>query len=331
MTLNKFIKTAITTAMMATFTQAVIAETAHTHTSTTQANEQVAGFYRMQLGDLLVTALYDGPVNVPHKWIHGISADEMQAVFDKMFLPRTADGIQTAVNAFLIKQPSGYTLIDAGAAKCYGDTLGHIVENLKASGVQPEEVKNIVVTHLHSDHACGVATTDGKMAFPNATLYAPKKDADFWLSKEIAAQQPKEVQIFFDSARQAVTPYQAAGQFKTFNEGENPIEGIETVQEFGHSPGMTGYLVGSGKDRLLVWGDIIHSHTIQLKNPDISMEVDSDEKAAIATRKRILKLVSEGKLWVGAAHIPFPGIGHIVKEEQGYSWVPVQYLPLENQ
>ena len=28
---------------------------------------------------------------------------------------------------------------------------------------------------------------------------------------------------------------------------------------------------------------------------------------------------------VAAAHLPFPGIGHLRKEEKGYSWVPVEY------
>lgn len=303
----------------------------HSHTAATKIQqEQVAGYFRLNLdANTQVTALYDGPVNLPHKWLRGISLKEAKSVFENMFMPLTADGVQTAVNAYLVKQGDQFTLIDSGAAQCFGEGLGHIVENLRKSGVQPEQINQIFVTHLHPDHACGVTTPEGKMAFPNATLYAPQEDAQYWLGDKIMQSANPHDQMYFKAARQTVKPYQEAGQFKTFAKGESPVKGIETVDEFGHSPGMTGYLIGSGDNRLLVWGDIIHSHSIQLKNPNISVEVDTDSKAAIKTRKRILNLVEQEKLWVAAAHLPFPGVGHIVKEDKGYRWLPVEYLPVK--
>ncbi|UOO82898.1 MBL fold metallo-hydrolase [Uruburuella testudinis] len=301
------------------------------HTAPARVQEQqVAGYFRLPLDKgVTVTALYDGPVNLPHQWLRGISLNEAKDVFNALFLPLTAEGVQTSVNAYLLNQNGRYTLIDAGASNCLGDGLGHMLDNLKASGVQPEQISSVLVTHLHPDHACGVTTDEGTIAFPNAVLYAPEDDADYWLGGKVAQSRSEHDQAFFKAAVAAVAPYRAAGRFRTFKRGENPIHGIETVDEAGHSPGMTGYLLGSGSQRLLVWGDIIHSHSIQLKNPDISVEVDSDQPKAIATRKRILNLVEQQRLWVGAAHLPFPGIGHIVKDGKGYRWLPAEFLPLK--
>lgn len=332
MQLSTLGKTLLTITLFATLTACsyqVNQNETHIMSASSQ-QEQVAGYFRLDLDpQTKITALYDGPVNLPHKWLRGISLKEAKAVFEQMFMPLTEEGVQTAVNAYLVKQGEQFTLIDSGAAQCFGEGLGHIVQNLKKSGVQPEQINQVFVTHLHPDHACGVTTPEGKMVFPNAVLYAPKEDAEYWLGEKIMQSANPHDQMYFKAARETVKPYQEAGQFKTFNKGEHPIKGIETVAEFGHSPGMTGYLIGSHGNRLLVWGDIIHSHAIQLKNPTISVEVDTDAKAAIKTRERILNLVEQEKLWVAAAHLPFPGVGHIIKDGKGYRWLPVEYLPVK--
>ena len=68
----------------------------------------------------------------------------------------------------------------------------------------PEEVDIVLVTHLHSDHAGGLTTQDGKRVCSNADVYVAKAESDFWLSPEIAAKAPKDTQPFFQSA-QAIT------------------------------------------------------------------------------------------------------------------------------
>lgn len=300
--------------------------------------QQVPGFYHMQFGkDMLVTALYDGALNLTNNnWFaEEISADKLEEMFKAMFVPQTADGVQTSVNAFLIRQGAQTTLIDAGTAHCFGDAfgnLGHIVENLKAAGVRPEEVDNVVVTHLHPDHACGITNEKGVPNFPNATVYAAEEEAGFWLNNDnLKAFKEPHMAQFFKQAQDAVAPYKTKGKFKTFTKGATVVPGIDTVDEFGHTPGMTGYLIGSDNNRLLIWGDVVHSHSIQLKDPNVTIEVDVNRDMARETRKRILALAAENKLWVAAAHFPFPGIGHIVKDTVGYRWIPTEYLPLDAQ
>ena len=69
-------------------------------------------------------------------------------------------------------------LVDTGAAACFGPTLGRIGDNLRAAGYAPEQVDAVLLTHLHGDHACGLAA-NGQMAFPNATVHVDKADADY--------------------------------------------------------------------------------------------------------------------------------------------------------
>jgi glyoxylase-like metal-dependent hydrolase (beta-lactamase superfamily II) len=135
-------------------------------------------------------------------------------------------------------------------------------------------------------------------------------------------------------ARDAVAPYRAAGRFRTFSAsagaGDELVPGVRAVPEFGHTPGHVGYLFTSGKEKLLLWGDVIHSHAVQFRSPQVAIEFDTDSHQAVITRNRVLADAARDKLWVGGAHLPFPGIGHVRREQVGYTWVPVEYGPIRN-
>lgn len=291
-----------------------------------QQQTQVPGYYRMMLGNLEVTALYDGYINLETKLFHGISEPDMQKLLNRMFTD-SKSGIQTAVNAFLVNTGSHLVLVDAGTAQCFGPTLGAIKSNLRAAGYQPEQVDMILLTHLHPDHACGI-TEQGKAAFANATVYAAKADGDYWLNKEVALKAPQDAQPIFKLIQDAVTPYAEQGKLKFYSPGEQLLPELEVIATPGHTPGHSSYLFSAGGQKLLIWGDIVHSHSLQFTNPEVAIDFDTDTKQAIATRQKVFADAAENKLWIGGAHLPFPGLGHVRTEGKGYAWVPVEYAPV---
>jgi hypothetical protein len=70
--------------------------------------------------------------------------------------------------------------------------------------------------------------------------------------------------------------------------------------------------------------DTIHCHTAQLRRPSVTTAGDSDAAASVAARRKALDLVSSSQWWVGAVHLPFPGLGHLRRDGDGYAWVPVK-------
>lgn len=292
-----------------------------------QQKSQAPGFFRMALGAFEVTALYDGYVDIDTKLLSGASAKDIQDLLARMFQQNTP-GVQTAVNAFLVHTGSHLVLIDTGTATAFGPTLGFVLDNIRAAGYDPAQIDTVLLTHLHPDHAYGLLTRDGQMAFPNAEIRTAKTEADFWLDEATAAAAPKESQPVFAKARQAVAPYIAAGRLKTYQAGEDLVPGITSVAAIGHTPGHTAYLISSEGKSLLAWGDIVHNHAIQLAKPEVAIEYDSDKTQAVATRKKIFADAARDQLWIAGAHMPFPGIGHVRADQDGYSWVPVEYGPL---
>jgi glyoxylase-like metal-dependent hydrolase (beta-lactamase superfamily II) len=291
-----------------------------------QQKTQVPGFYRMSLGNVEVTALYDGYTQLDPKILSGITAADIQGRLARTF-QASSSGMQTAVNAFLVHTGNRLVLVDVRAAGIFGPTLGSLRTNLQAAGYNPADVDTVLLTHLHPDHVAGLLTPEGKPLFPSADVRGAKEEADFWLDEAIAAKAPAEVQPFFKAARDAVAPYTASGRLKPFAAGEEVVPGIRAVAAFGHTPGHTGYLITSGDQSLLAWGDIIHSHAVQFAQPEVAIEFDSNKEQAVATRRKILGDAARDRLWIAGAHLPFPGIGHVRPDGTGYAWVRVEYAP----
>lgn len=288
---------------------------------------QVPGYYRLQLGQFEITALYDGAIELDTKLLKNANPTDLNRLLSRMFVgnPR----MQTAVNAYLINTGANLVLVDVGAATHFGPTLGCVLQNMKAAGYDPVQVDTVVITHLHPDHVCGLNDEAGRPLFPKAGIWVSKADNDFWLSQQIADSSPPAIQPFFKTARDSAAPYLAGGQWKTFTEGGMLVPGIQAVKADGHTPGHTAYAVESEGQKLLIWGDLVHAHAVQFARPDVSIEFDIDQKQAVATRRSILKAMAISKSLVAGMHLPFPGIGHVRAEGKGsYAWVPIEFGPL---
>jgi glyoxylase-like metal-dependent hydrolase (beta-lactamase superfamily II) len=289
---------------------------------------QVPGYYRMMLGGFEVTAVYDGSIPLGIDLLKGAGSDEITRLLEHGFVPVSEQGIQTAVNAYLVHTGKNLILVDAGAASCFGPALGAVSRHIAAAGYEAAQVDAVLLTHLHGDHACGIVDKNGAPAFPNATLYVAEDEAAFWLNTDIATQAPPGARSFFKMAQEAVAPYRAAGKFKRFKGGEPLMAGVESVPLRGHTPGHGGYLFSDGGQSMLIWGDVIHSHAVQFARPDVSIEFDTDPQQAIASRRQVLADAVKRKYWVAGAHLPFPGIGHVRNAGELYEWVPAEYAPI---
>lgn len=287
---------------------------------------QVPGYYRQAVGELSVTALYDGHVDIDVALLKGISGEDLQRLLARMFMA-TSKGVQTAVNAYLVHTGTQLVLVDTGAGQCFGPATGSLLSNLRESGYAPEAVDAVLLTHLHPDHLCGLLDESGNAAFPNAKVYATQADANFWLSEQVAATAPEAHQALFKMARDAVLPYQRKGSFVAYGQTETLLPGVRVVPTPGHTPGHAAYLFESGSQPLLLWGDIVHNHAVQFARPVVSLEYDTNQKQAVITRQSVFAKATKHGWMIGGAHLPFPGLGHIRREGKGYAWVPVELAP----
>jgi glyoxylase-like metal-dependent hydrolase (beta-lactamase superfamily II) len=286
-----------------------------------QHHDQVPGFYRLKVGDLEVTALFDASADFHLDWLKGKKAT-MDGVAKALHQdPRLLD---TVDSGFLVNTGKQMILIDAGEGTWWGPP-GRVADSLRSAGYTPEQVDLVLLTHLHADHIGGLTTHDGNRVFPNAEVYVAKAESDFWLSAETAAKAPKDAQPFFQSAQAIAAPYIKAGKWHTFSGSEPIVDGMQIVPLHGHTPGHTGYEFSSKGQKILFWGDIIHAQSVQLRHSEVTVVFDIDQTAAAATRNQLLSKLAREDIVIAGPHLKFPALGRLRKEGSSYTWEPVAY------
>lgn len=280
------------------------------------------GYYRVMVGEIEVTALSDGTVDLPvDKLLTNTTPAKVKKALAKSYL--TAP-LEASVNAYLINTGSKLVLVDTGAAGLFGPTLGILQASIKAAGYSPEQVDEVYITHMHPDHVGGLMAGD-KLAFSNAVVRADQHDADFWLSQANMDKAPADAKGFFQGAMASLNPYIKAGKFKSFEGSVDLVPGVKAVATHGHTAGHSVYVVESKGQKLVLWGDLMHVAAVQFDDPAVTIAFDTDSKAAAAQRKKAYADAAKGGYLIAASHLPFPGIGRLRAQGKGYVFLPVNY------
>jgi glyoxylase-like metal-dependent hydrolase (beta-lactamase superfamily II) len=276
-------------------------------------------FYDRMVGDLRVTALLDGFFDLGRPLITNATAEQIDAGMTDAYLG-VGDQIRLPISIHLIHGADGITMIDAGSGAAFGPTAGRVAAALGAMGIGADDVKRIVLTHMHPDHIGGLLSADGTAVFGSASLHVHETDLKFWTDEAIAASVPDDSKPFFALARGVAAAY--GERLSPFAGSVDLGGGLSTVEAFGHTPGHSAVRVSSGTDQLLILGDAAAVAAVQFAHPDAGIAFDADGAQAAATRKAIFDMVSADRIAVAATHLPFPGVGHVEKTDGAYAWVP---------
>jgi len=282
------------------------------------AGGQVAGVYRTKVGDLQVTSIFDGWMEMTDDILLTKNPVEAKRLKEKAFL--SPDAKPGYLNTFLIHAGEKLILVDTGA-RDYGPGTGQLLTNLKAAGVDVAQIDEILLTHAHPDHVNGLLDQSGQKVFPRAKIRIADEELSFWFDESKKSAMPDKGGAF-DAARKNLSPYKDSGQIETFKLGGDLGDGLSSVDLRGHTPGHSGFRIASGSDQFLIWGDVVHMQTYQFTHPEWALTFDIDPSQAIASRKKILDEVATDRLRIGGMHLSFPGIGHVEKVSEGYALVP---------
>ena len=283
------------------------------------------GWYRMHVGTFEITALADGTLDLPVDHLFPkVDPGRIRALLARSYL---APKVSLTVNAFLVNTGTRLVLIDTGTgtSQMFGPKLGHLLANLRASGYSAEQVEEIYVTHMHTDHIGGLMR-DGQPAFPRATIRADVHEAGRFLSKAEMDAAPTDEKEDYESAMSIFKPYLASGKFKPFDGETQLIPGVRAVPAAGHTPGHTIYVIESAGERMLAWGDLMHVAALQFPLPSATFETEWSTMKSAQQRQTVFADVASHGYYAAAAHVAFPGIGKLRADGDGYTWVPVSYI-----
>ncbi|WP_457301409.1 MBL fold metallo-hydrolase [Phyllobacterium sp. P5_D12] len=270
---------------------------------------QAPDTYAFPLGDLKIIALSDGTVPQDlHKLLTGTSQPEIDNRLQRSFL---TNPVEASINAFLIEDGARSILVDTGSGQLFGPGYGgKLRDSLASVGVMPEDITDILITHIHTDHAGGLVT-DARPVFANATIHVAAPELAFFMDAT-NAEKTGYARQYFDEAAKTIGVYQKTGKVKTFSDNETILPGITASIHPGHTPGSSFYTVTSKGHSIAFIGDIVHVEAVQFPDPLVTILYDVNPAEAAIVREKAFSTFARSRQLVAAPHLPFPGVGHIV-------------------
>ncbi len=182
------------------------------------------------------------------------------------------------------------------------------MDNLRASGMAPEEVDYVFCSHLHVDH-CGWNTSfvDGRWVptFANAKYVFSRP--------EYESSERSGSSVFQEN----VQPIMEAGQGVLVDMDYALDDEVWLEPTPGHTKGHVAVNLASQGQRGAMCGDLIHS-PIQCLHPEWSPKFDRDPEQARQTRRKFLESHADNGDLVMTAHFPTPSMGHVVSRDQAF-------------
>ena len=266
------------------------------------------------VGNFKVTALRDGELFLPSEVLMNLSDEQSQ-----QFKADENNKLATSnVNAYLIQTEGKNLLIDSGCRDLFGPTCGFLQSALKEAGLEPNDITDIFLTHLHPDHVAGAINAKGSAVFENASFKVIDLEYNFWTSDTFTDSEVNG-NDWAGLARAALNAYK--DKIETISLGKDIIPGVTSVSIPGHTPGHSGFRVDGGNETLIQMGDILHVPNLQLENPSISTVFDVDSEVALKSRKELLDMVSTDRILCTSGHMIQPKFGYIEKSGASYKIV----------
>jgi glyoxylase-like metal-dependent hydrolase (beta-lactamase superfamily II) len=286
-----------------------------------QAPQQIPGVYHRKIGDILVTSISDGYIDGTLDVMRNVDLAKAKQILSDAFRPAR----RTSVNTFLIHSKGRMALIDTGSGHYMGSAAGFVQRNLAAAGIDAKAIDTVLLTHMHPDHSAGLTDmSNGNLLFPNAELVMHENEPAHWFDDgALAKADERAAKLFFQAGREQVAPYKK--QTRLFKQGE-VFPGVTAIPCHGHTPGHTAFLVTSGNEQLMIWGDTVHVPEVQTAIPEAGMAFDTDLAAAAASRKRMFDRVSADGVLIAGMHLHFPAFARLARRGDAYALYPEAWV-----
>ncbi len=273
----------------------------------------------MHIGNYDVTMIDAGRYKLDGGAMFGVVP---RTLWQKENPPDEKNRITMSLNTLLLVGDGKIILIDTGVGDKFTDKFREIyaidysehslVKSLLKHNIQPENVTDVILTHLHFDHVGGSTYYDNdgnlKLQFPNATHYVQKKQLE-WAQKGFAKDRASYLS-------ENIQPLIDSGQLKVLSGAEELFKDVELILSDGHTVAQQLVLIhGNGKN-LLYAADLIPM-TAHIPLPWV-MAYDLYPVTSIQEKEEILKKAVAENWMVFFEHDPRTYCGTVEEGDRGY-------------
>jgi glyoxylase-like metal-dependent hydrolase (beta-lactamase superfamily II) len=275
-------------------------------------------FYSTQVGDITLSIIQEARVSLPANFYGGnispTAAEELLAANNQ---PAGEGGVlTTTVNIALLQTGDRLALLDTG----WGDfpfpgvSESGLISTLRRLGITPDQITDLVISHFHPDHVGGISNNAGEAIFPNAVVHMTDVEYNF------ISDPPAPIADLAGAAMGRIAPAMAADRFATYTVDAEVLPGVTAMHAPGHTPGQVAFRISSGDQQLIASSDVANHPLLALANPNWHFGFDADPETAVTTRRALFGMLADDGLPVFAYHFPFPGIGYITRQGDGFAY-----------
>ncbi len=167
-----------------------------------------------------------------------------------------------------------------------------LIEGLNSRGYKPDDITDVVLTHLHADHCGGGIKhkkpgTGYELTFPNAAYHVSRAQWE-WASEN----NLREEDAFLE---ENILPISQSGQLNLVDEEDDLFEGFSVRMCYGHTPGLIIPVIKYRGKTLVYTGDLIPTvaHIPLIWN----MSYDIESLKTIEEKKQLLNEALENN-WI---------------------------------
>jgi glyoxylase-like metal-dependent hydrolase (beta-lactamase superfamily II) len=280
----------------------------------------------VQIGEVTVDPVLDGEFAIDRAIPYPDVAAERWAAYENLL----RDGVQVVnqLGGYLIRSDDRVVLVDLGFGPARVPTwrAGRFLDSLKQLDVTPDDVTDVLFTHLHFDHI-GWAAVDGDPVFPHATHRCHERDWAYFTGPDYVDRPelfgPEAGLTEFPAQMRTGAKLGAISHLIERWSGRIPIlPGLEVVECPGHTPGTTAILLSSEGESVMFIGDVAH-HQAELVEPDWGFAADMAPDEAGASRRRLLSELAATGAVIAGAHFRDFALGRVVRTGTAFAWEPL--------
>jgi glyoxylase-like metal-dependent hydrolase (beta-lactamase superfamily II) len=275
---------------------------------------RASAFYVLPVGDIEITVIQEGTITLDSA-VYGVNVEEGAPAAALLANNLPSPEIVSTINVSLIRTGDRLALVDTGLGDFPfpGSSTNRLIPTLAVLGITPQDITDVVVTHFHPDHIGGASDSAGALSFPNATYHISDVE---WGFLQNTSGTP--IDDLINGAKARLQPAVDADQLQTFSVNSDILPGVYAMHTPGHTPGHVSLRINSGSEQVLASIDVANHAVLSLQNPGWYFGFDAAPDVASETRKTVLSMLADEKIRILGYHFPFPGVGYINRDGDGF-------------
>jgi glyoxylase-like metal-dependent hydrolase (beta-lactamase superfamily II) len=243
-----------------------------------------------------------------------------KTMWSKLLPADDKNRIPMVMRTLLIRGQGRTILVDTGMGTGYDSKYNQIynvdetvtlADSLLSIGVAACDITDLILTHLHFDHAAGIVVPDGdgqRLLFPQATHHVQKRQYAHAL-----APNPRDRASYF---RERIEIMEQEGVLNLHDGKWSFAPGIDLVTVHGHTPGQQLVKVSDGKQILFYCGDLFPT-SAHLPVPFV-MSYDLDPVLAMKEKETFIEQAYREQWLLFFEHDANVAACYPVKEDKWY-------------